>query len=325
LAAFVVTNAPLLEVSDVTKLFPLVAGLPFRRPKVLRAVDSVSFSVPASQTVSIVGESGSGKTTLAKLILRIERPTSGRILYEGLDVHRLGRQALRRYRMAVQSVFQDPWGSLNPRMRVRDIIAEPLQVLESKRPSKALIAELLTQVGLESDAADSYPHEFSGGQRQRISIARAIAPRPRLIVLDEPVSSLDVSIGAQLTNLLKDIQERLGVAYLLIAHSLATVRQLSHHVVVLYCGQVVERASTEELFRNPLHPYTTTLLKASLPFAEPDQPAGQLLAGNSAAPLGPATDCRFRSRCPFAFDRCEKEAPALREVLPGHLVACHLR
>jgi oligopeptide/dipeptide ABC transporter ATP-binding protein len=317
-----------VRVENVYKFFSVGRNVPFlNRATQIRAVDGVSFEILPHETLGIVGESGCGKTTTSNLILRVERPTAGSVTFEGNSVHNLAGDRLRRYRRVVQAVFQDPWSSLNPRMRAQDIIAEPLRVNSvgmSRQKIADRVSELLADVGLDSAAKHSYPHEFSGGQRQRIAVARALASSPQLVVLDEPVSSLDVSVSAQLMNLLKDIQARLGIAYLLIAHNLATVRYLSRRVLVMYLGQVVESGTAEELFASPLHPYTKALISASL-VTRPD--AGQediVLSGEVVAATEAPHDCRFRSRCPFAFARCSVEVPELREVAQGHKVACHL-
>jgi oligopeptide/dipeptide ABC transporter ATP-binding protein len=317
----------LVRLHDVRRYFPLRGALSWLRPRTyVRAVDGVSFDVRPHQTLSVVGESGCGKTTTARLILRLDHPTAGRITFEGKDVGRLKGSALRRYRASIQAVFQDPTSSLNPRMRAFDIIAEPLVVNARLRKQQARdrVQELLVAVGLEPAAGASFPHEFSGGMRQRVAVARALALRPSLIVLDEPVSALDVSIRAQIMNLLKDLQARFGMAYLLIAHDLATVRYLSHDVLVMYLGRVVESAPARALFDHPLHPYTRALISASLPARPGEHREEILLGGDVPSPTSPPPGCRFHPRCPFAFDRCSVEEPALRELAPGHRAACHL-
>ncbi|MBI3328401.1 MAG: ATP-binding cassette domain-containing protein [Nitrospinae bacterium] len=317
----------LLQLEAVRKYFPLGNTLPWSRTRgYVRAVDGVSFEIYPHETLSLVGESGCGKTTTANLVLRLEDPTAGSIIFQGQDVHTLKGKALRRYRASVQAVFQDPWSSLNPRMRAGDIIAEPL-VLNQRlggRERQERVTELLLAVGLEPTAANNFPHEFSGGMRQRLAVARALALHPSLIVLDEPVSALDVSIRAQIMNLLKDLQERFGMAYLLIAHNLATVRYLSHRVAVMYLGQIVESAPAEEMFTNPLHPYTKALISAAVPVRPGEEREEILLSGEVPSPTNPPLGCRFHPRCPFAFDRCSREVPQLRELAPGHQVACHL-
>jgi oligopeptide/dipeptide ABC transporter ATP-binding protein len=258
--------------------------------------------------------------------LRLEKPTEGKILLEGRDIQSFAGSELQDYRTMVQAVFQDPWSSLSPRMRVRDIVAEPLvvnrKVTSQERDER--VAEVLNQVGLHPEQANNYPHEFSGGQRQRIAVASALVSYPKLIVLDEPVSALDVSIRAQVMNLLKDLQEQYNVGYLLIAHNLATVRYMAHQTAVMYLGQIVEYAETEELYQNPLHPYTKTLFSAALP-SHPDLIHEDIvLTGEVPSPINPPRGCRFHPRCPFAMDRCAEEVPVEKEVAPGHRVACHL-
>ena len=320
-------GAPLLRVAEVRKYFPLGGTFPWSRAKgYVRAVDGVSFDIQPHETLSLVGESGCGKTTTAKLITRLEEVTGGEIFFEGQEVQHVQGRALRRYWASVQAVFQDPWSSLNPRMRVGDIIAGPLLVNQHLRGQavQQRVAELLLAVGLEPAAAGNFPHEFSGGMRQRVAIARALALRPALIILDEPVSALDVSIRAQIMNLFKDLQEQFGMAYLLIAHNLATVRYLSHRVAVMYLGSIVESAPSEALFTHPLHPYTRALISAALPIRPGEEREEILLSGEVPSPTNPPAGCRFHSRCPLAFARCSEETPELRELAPGHLAACHV-
>lgn len=322
----------LLQVTDLTKHFPVRAGLLGRSVGHVRAVDGVSFALARGETLALVGESGCGKTTTANLILRLEVPTAGRVLVDGKDVHSLHGEALRQYRATVQAVFQDPWSSLNPRMRAGAIIAEPLLVSQRLGRVQAWgrVEELLAQVGLRPEHAGLFPHEFSGGQRQRIALAAALATAPRLIVLDEPVSALDVSIRAQIVNLLRDLQAVHGMAYLLIAHDLATVRHLAHQTAVMYLGQIVESAPTETLFGKPLHPYTRALLAASLPTRPEDQREDAPLEGEVPSPIRPPSGCRFHPRCPVALPRCAKEPPAIKEIIASpsgglaHHAACHL-
>ena len=317
---------PLLRVSHLKKYFPVTSGLLQRTIGYVRAVDDVSFTIGEGETFSLVGESGCGKTTTSRVILRLETPTSGTVQLDGQDVHKLTGAALRRYRTAVQTVFQDPWGSLNPRWRVRDLVAEALVVNARVSPGEVRerVASLLVQVGLRPEHADLFPHEFSGGQRQRLAVAGALIADPRLIVLDEPVSALDVSVQAQVMNLLKEIQDQRNVAYLLVAHSLATVRYLAHRVGVMYLGELVEVAPTEAIFAEPLHPYTKALFSAALP-THPDARRDEVvLEGEVPSPMAPPSGCRFHTRCPFAMDICQKTAPVVREVAPGHLVGCHL-
>jgi peptide/nickel transport system ATP-binding protein/oligopeptide transport system ATP-binding protein len=292
----------------------------------VKAVDGVNFTIGARETVGLVGESGCGKTTTVRLLLRLEQPTAGRVLLDGRDVHTLEGDGLRDYRARVQAVFQDPWSSLNPRRRVRHTIAEALLVNRrvSSVETRARIGEVLEQVGLPAEVGDRYPHEFSGGQRQRIALASALASRPELIILDEPVSALDVSIRAQIMNLLKDLQARHALAYLLVAHNLATVRYIAHRTAVMYLGQIVEYAATDAVYRTPLHPYTKALFSAALP-ADPDARREEIvLSGEVPSPIDPPSGCRFHPRCPSAMEQCARVAPVLRAVAPEHEVSCHL-
>jgi oligopeptide/dipeptide ABC transporter ATP-binding protein len=317
---------PLLRVERVRKHFALTKGILFTRTLGhIKAVDDVSFDIQAGKTLGLVGESGCGKTTTSRMILNLETPTEGRILLDGEPIQALQGGALRAYRATVQAVFQDPWSSLNPRMKVGRTIAESLIVNAWGDRAKIArrVRELLLQVGLRPEQAEQYPHEFSGGQRQRVALAAALASRPKLIVLDEPVSALDVSIRAQMMNLLKDIQAEGDVAYLLVAHDLATVRHMADHTVVMYLGKVVEQAPTEALFEDVRHPYTKALFSAVL-VAGPDQQEEVELAGEVPSPLDPPAGCRFHTRCPYVMPRCSQQEPALREVSPGHSVACHL-
>jgi oligopeptide/dipeptide ABC transporter ATP-binding protein len=319
---------PLLRADGLTKHFAVTQGVLWARTVGwVKAVDGVSFSIRQGETLAVVGESGCGKTTTARLVLRLEQPTAGRVFVDGQDVHTLRGDALRDYRTTVQAVFQDPWSSLNPRMRVREIVAEPLVInrqASSSREVKSRVAEILERVGLRPQQADLFPHEFSGGQRQRIAVASALVSNPKLIVLDEPVSALDVSIRAQIMNLLVDLQRQYGVSYLLIAHHLATTRYMAHEVAVMYLGKLVEKARTKELFKNPAHPYTKALFSAALP-AHPDVVREEMiLSGEVPSPIDPPAGCRFHPRCPFVMDRCKVVEPEEKEIAAEHLVACHL-
>jgi len=318
-------GTPLLEAQALTKHFTVRRGALGWSTGVVRAVDEVSFTIEAGTTLGLVGESGCGKTTTSKLILGLERPTAGTIRFEGRDVHALGRAGEREYRRFVQAVFQDPYASLDPRMRVATIVAEPLVINSDLDPSarRRRVAELLDVVGLPERAGTLYPHEFSGGQRQRIAIARALALSPKLIVLDEPVSALDVSIRAQVLNLLTDLQRRLGVSYLFIAHDLAAVAHMSQTIAVMYLGRIVELGEADEVALRPQHPYTRALFAAAMP-VDLDAPRETMtVSGEVPSPLTPPAGCHFHPRCPFAMERCAIEAPALR-MEAGRLVACHL-
>jgi oligopeptide transport system ATP-binding protein len=315
----------LLAVEELTKHFPVRRGLLGRTTALVRAVDSISFTIDAGATLGLVGESGCGKTTTSKLVLGLERPTSGAIRFQDEDVLTLDRPALKRYRRAVQAVFQDPYASLDPRMRVGSIIAEPLVINEplDAGARRRRVLELLDLVSLPARAAELFPHEFSGGQRQRVAIARALALSPRLVVLDEPVSALDVSIRAQILNLLRDLQQRLGVSYLFIAHDLAAVAHMSHTVAVMYLGQIVEWGEASAVALAPRHPYTQALFAAALPI-DFDTPHEEIvLPGEVPSPLSPPSGCRFHPRCPHVMPRCATEEPRLRPEA-NRLVACHL-
>ena len=320
-------TTPLLRVQGLRKYFPVTKGLLIMRTVGhVKAVDGVSFDIHEGETLGLVGESGCGKTTTSRLLLRLDTPTDGDVWLNGKSIFALDRQELRQYRTAVQAVFQDPWASLNPRQRVRDLISEPLIVNTTLSPAEVdkRVVEVLEQVGLRADVAHRYPHEFSGGQRQRIALASALASYPKLIVLDEPVSALDVSIRAQIMNLLKRLQQQYQVSYLLVAHNLATVRYMAHQTAVMYLGQIVEHAATESLFTNPLHPYTKALFSAALP-AHPDVQREEIvLAGEVPSPINPPSGCRFHPRCSFVKPECSQLEPTLKEVSPEHKVACHL-
>jgi oligopeptide/dipeptide ABC transporter ATP-binding protein len=319
----------LLELVDVKKYFPAGSSLPWSAPAWVKAVDGVSFSIDPGETVGLVGESGCGKTTTTKLILRLERPTAGTVRFDGRDIHTLSGKDLLRYRQAVQAVFQDPYSSLSPRMRVGDIIAEPLEVRGelSRQAVRARVGEALELVGLKALHASRFPHEFSGGQRQRIAIARAIATSARLIVLDEPVSALDVSIRAQIMTLLEDLQRQLGMSYLFIGHDLATVTHISHRILVMYLGRIVEEAESQTMCSGPLHPYTQALFAAALPAYPDDAPSADgsvVVQGNVPSALKPPAGCHFHPRCPFAMPVCSQTAPLLETLDGARRVACHL-
>lgn len=317
----------LLEASDLKKHFPVTSGLLFSRVTgYIKAVDGVSFRIRAGETLGLVGESGCGKSTTAKMLLMLEEPTEGSIHFQGEDLYQAGAAKRREYRSSVQAVFQDPWSSLNPRMRVKDLIAEPMVInwQLSRGEVSDRVEKLLLDVGLNSYHANLYPHEFSGGQRQRLAIARALSLNPKLIVLDEPVSALDVSIRAQIMNLLKDLQQEYNVSYLLIAHHLATVRYMCDWVAVMYLGQIVEFAKVKDLFNNPSHPYTKALMSAALPSHPDIEQDETILTGEVPSPLNPPQGCRFHPRCPVVMDRCFHEIPAVKEITADHIASCHL-
>jgi len=318
---------PLLEANVLTKHFPLKGGFLGRRVGVVHAVDGVTLSVAQGETLSVVGESGCGKSTLGRMILRLTDPTAGEIYLAGERIDRLSGRRLRPLRRRVQVVFQDPFSSLNPRMRVRDIIAEPIRNFGLARNRSELddsVAEMMDRVRLPRDAMRRRPHEFSGGQRQRIGIARALAPGADLLVCDEAVSALDVSVKAQIANLLADLQAELGLAMLFISHDLAIVEHMTHRVAVMYLGRIVEIADRRALFGHPRHPYTRALLSA-VPVPDPlAQRRRIVLGGDVPSPIDPPPGCRFHTRCPYVFDRCRRDEPLLRTVGPGQQAACHL-
>ena len=322
-----VAAPPVVEVRNLTKHFAVPRGLLGLRTGKVHAVDGVSFRVQAGETLGVVGESGCGKSTTGKLILKLIEPTAGEIYLDGERIDALSRGAMRRRRSGLQVVFQDPYSSLNPRLRANEIVAEPLRNF-SRLPRGGIddrVAELFEQVGLRRDQMVRFPHEFSGGQRQRLVIARALALKPKVIVCDEPVSALDVSVQAQVINLLADLQADFGIAYIFIAHDLAVVEHISHRVAVMYLGRIVELAERRALFAGPQHPYTEALLSA-VPIPDPGaKPQRVMLPGEVPSPINPPAGCYFHTRCPYAEARCRSEKPLLREVRPGHYAACHLR
>jgi oligopeptide/dipeptide ABC transporter ATP-binding protein len=322
------SDVPIVEVDDLRMWFPLTSGIVLdRHVGDVKAVDGVSFSIARGETVGLVGESGCGKSTLGRAILRLYKPTSGRVVFEGQDITKASESELHPVRRKMQMVFQDPYASLNPRHSVGRIVGEPLRAhgIASGKTLAGRVRELLGVVGLPTDAANRYPHEFSGGQRQRIGLARALALNPDFIVCDEPVSALDVSIQAQIVNLLEDLQRDFGLTYLFVAHDLAVVRHISDRIIVMYLGKIVEIAPADDLYDNPLHPYTITLLSA-IPIPDPAVERNRRpvrVYGDLPSPANPPAACRFHTRCPFVQPtRCADEEPILREV-QGHTVACH--
>ncbi|WP_053957895.1 ABC transporter ATP-binding protein [Sulfobacillus thermosulfidooxidans] len=320
-------NDILMEVRDLTKYFPITGGLFSRVVGQVKAVDGVSFDLRRGETLGLVGESGCGKTTTGRAVLRLIEPTSGTIKFEGRDITRLGKKEMRALRKEMQIIFQDPFGSLNPRMSVGEIIEEPLVIhhIGNRKEREERVRKLLEVVGLASYHKRRYPHEFSGGQRQRIGIARALALNPKLIVADEPVSALDVSIQSQILNLLEDLQKEFGLTYLFIAHGLNVIRHISDRVGVMYLGAMVEIATSEEIYHKPLHPYTEALFSA-IPIPNPDIKRERIiLQGDVPSPVNPPSGCRFHTRCPIAQEKCKVDRPILKESAPGHWVACHYR
>jgi oligopeptide/dipeptide ABC transporter ATP-binding protein len=318
---------PVLEVRDLKKHFPVRKGLLRRPAGFVYAVDGVSFSIGHGETLGLVGESGCGKSTVGRAILRLVEPTSGSIKVEGHEITGLSKPELRPYRREMQIIFQDPFSSLDPRMTAGRIVGEPLEVhgVGNAEERQKRVAELFARVGLRPQQMDAFPHQFSGGQRQRIGIARALALEPKLIVGDEPVSALDVSIQAQVINLLRDLQKEMGLSYLFISHNLAVVEHISHRIAVMYLGRIVEHTTKHRFFTGALHPYSEALLSA-VPVPDPSiRRKKRVLQGDVPSPLRPPPGCHFHTRCPLAEARCRSEVPALREVSPGHHVACHLR
>ena len=320
-------GAPLLSVSGLVKHFPVKRGLLQRTVGQVHAVDGVSFDIAPGETLGLVGESGCGKSTAGKTILKLIEPTGGEIRVNGQRIDQLSRSEMRPYRRELQVVFQDPYSSLNPRLKIRDIIAEPLKNygVAHGRALDERVETLAGKVGLRPEALNCYPHEFSGGQRQRIGIARALAAEPELIVCDEAVSALDVSVKAQIVNLLQDLQQQFGLALLFISHDLAIVEHMTHRVAVMYLGKIVEMAPRQQIFTAPKHPYTKALLSA-VPVPEPGAARNPIiLKGDVPSPINPPSGCRFHTRCPFVFDRCRTEEPELRSTEGGQWVACHLK
>ncbi|MBQ7486723.1 MAG: ATP-binding cassette domain-containing protein [Clostridia bacterium] len=315
-------SSVLLRVENLTKHFPVAGG------KVVHAVDGVSFTIQKGKTLGLVGESGCGKSSCARTVIRIYEPTSGRIILDGEDITGLTQKQLLPHRRKMQMIFQDPYASLNARMTVQDIIAEPLRahrICKSRAEERELVSQMLGRVGLSQEHAGRYAHEFSGGQRQRVGIARALILQPKLVICDEPISALDVSIQAQVVNMLRTFQEEQGLTYLFIAHDLSMVRYVSDDVGVMYLGQLVEKCEADEVYAHPLHPYTQGLL-SSVPIPDPEKARAKEsvgIAGDVPSPIAPPQGCRFHTRCPYATDRCREAVPEFREAAPGHFVACH--
>lgn len=321
-------NEKLIEVKKLKKYFTKSSGIIFKKTEYIKAVDDVSFFIKKGETLGLVGESGCGKSTTGRTIIRLYNPTAGEILYNGVDISKLGRNELMPYRKKMQMIFQDPYASLNSRMTVADIIGEALDIhkIATGKERQEIIYDLLIRVGLGKDHASRYPHEFSGGQRQRIGIARALAVKPEFIICDEPISALDVSIQAQVVNMLDDLQGEFGLTYLFIAHDLSMVKHISKRVGVMYLGSLVELAGNIELYRNPIHPYTKALL-SSIPIPDPDKSEKIqriTLDGDVPSPLNPPSGCKFRTRCKYAMKKCSEETPIFKEIEKEHFVACHL-
>ncbi|WP_238884884.1 ABC transporter ATP-binding protein [Clostridium sp. YIM B02551] len=320
-------NKVILEVKELSKFFPANKGI-FSKKSYVKAVDRVSFSINRGETLGLVGESGCGKTTTGRTVLKLYNPTSGSIIYDGKDITNLSTKEMIPYRKKMQMIFQDPYASLNPRMTVGDIVAEALDIHNILQGNEKLdrVRDLLNKVGLNGDHINRYPHEFSGGQRQRIGIARALAVEPDFIVCDEPISALDVSIQAQVVNMLETLQEELGLTYLFIAHDLSMVKHISTHIGVMYLGRMVEKAESNKLYAKPLHPYTQALLSA-IPIPDPDEAKEKkriVLEGDIPSPIDPPPGCRFRGRCKYAKPICAEVDPEMKDVGDGHFVACHL-
>jgi len=321
------TERPLLEVKNLRKYFPIRTGMFRKTTAHVKAVDGISLSINEGETLGLVGESGCGKSTTGAVILRLEEPTGGQVLLEGEDILSLSKKKFRGIRRSMQMVFQDPFSSLNPRMTVAEIVGEPMQIhnlVHGRKERDERVAELLNSVGLTSEHMSRFPHEFSGGQRQRIGIARALAVRPKLIIADEPVSALDVSVQAQVLNILQDLQESFGLTYLFIAHDLSVVKHISDRVAVMYLGKIVEITGKRDLYRDPVHPYTQAL-RSAIPMPNPEAKGQRvILEGDVPSPVNPPPGCRFHPRCRYVMPVCRESEPELKECSTGHLAACHL-